>query len=164
MEPATRSTTRRRPIWAFGALAAAAAAAVVVMAVIANSGGGVPAPSSDPGTGIGGDPGTGIGSCVESYGPTTLASRDFAFDGTVTAIDGEQVTFDVNSAYAGEVGDSITLTATGMTGTSITSAGGPSLSEGERYLVAGDGVFAWGCGFTQPYNEAVAAEWAEATR
>jgi hypothetical protein len=163
MEPATRSTTRRRPIWAFGALAAAATA-VVVMAVIVNLGGGVPTPSSDPGTGIGGDPGTGIGSCVESYSPTTLASRDFAFDGTVVAIDGEQVTFDVNSAYAGEVGDSITLTATGMTGTSITSAGGPSLSEGERYLVAGDDVFAWGCGFTQPYNEAVASEWAEATR
>ena len=164
MEPANRSTTRRRPIWAFGALAAAAAAAVVVIAVIVSSGGGVPTPSADPGAGIGGEPGTGIGSCVETYSTTTLASRDFAFDGTVVAIDGERVTFEVNSGYAGEVGDSITLTATGMTGTAITSAGGPSLSEGQRYLVAGDDEFAWACGFTQPYDEAVAAEWAEATQ
>lgn len=164
MEPATRSTTRRRPIWAFGALAAAAAAVVVVIAVFVSSGGGVTAPSADPGAGIGGEPGTGIGSCVETYSTTTLASRDFAFDGVVVAIDGEQVTFEVNLAYAGEVGDSITLTATGMTGRSITSAGGPSLSEGQRYLVAGDDEFAWACGFTQPYDEAVAAEWAEATQ
>lgn len=26
---------------------------------------------------------------------------------------------------------------------------------------AGDGGFAWACGFTQPYDEAVAAQWKE---
>jgi hypothetical protein len=51
-----------------------------------------------------------------------------------------------------------------MTGTSITSAGGPSLAEGQRYLVAGDDTFIWACGFTQPYEAAVAADWEEATR
>lgn len=164
MEPATRPAARSRPIWAFGALAAAAAAAVVVIAVAVSSGGGAPSSSQDPGTGEGQDPGAGIGSCVETYSTATLASREFAFDGTVSAIDGERVTFEVNEAYAGDLGDSITLTATGMTGRSITSSGGPSLSEGQRYLVAGDDEFAWACGFTQPYEEAVAAEWAEATR
>ena len=164
MEPAPRSTDRRRPTWALGGLAAAAAAAVVVIAVIVSSGGAAPSASPGPGTGVGEDPGAGIGSCVETYSTATLAARDFAFDGTVASIDGEQVTFDVNSAYAGDLGDSITLTATGMTGTSITSSGGPSLSEGQRYLVAGDDEFAWACGFTQPYDEAVATEWAEATR
>jgi hypothetical protein len=26
-------------------------------------------------------------------------------------------------------------------------------------LVAGDGSFAWSCGFTQPYDASVAADW-----
>ena len=164
MEPTTRPAARSRATWAFGALAAAAAAAVVVVAVALSSGAGATAASQAPGTGAGQDPGAGIGSCVDTYSPTTLASREFAFDGTVSAIDGEQVTFEINSAYAGDLGDSITLTATGMTGTSITSSGGVSLSDGQRYLVAGDDEFVWGCGFTQPYDEAVAAEWAEVTR
>ena len=81
----------------------------------------------------------------------------------MTAIDGERVTFAVNEAFAGELAESVTLTAAGMTGASITSGGGPSLVQGERYLVAGDDEFAWGCGFTQPYDEAIASEWAEAT-
>lgn len=161
MEPTPGSTARRRPIWAFGALAAAAAAAVVVIAVTVTSGGGAPSPSQDPGTGVGQEPAVGIGSCVETYNLDTLADREFAFDGTVVGIEGDQVTFDVNSVYVGDLGGSIALTATGMTGTSITTAGGPSLIEGERYLVAGDAEFVWGCGFTQPYDEAVAAEWAE---
>ena len=59
---------------------------------------------------------------------------------------------------------SITLTASGMTGTSVTSAGGPNLAVGERYLVAGDETFVWACGFTQAYDEGVAADWAEAAR
>jgi hypothetical protein len=37
-----------------------------------------------------------------------------------------------------------------MTGTSVTSAGGPNLGVGERYLVAGDDEFVWACGFAQP--------------
>ncbi len=84
--------------------------------------------------------------------------------GKVTAIAGDQVTFDVIETFVGEVSDEVTLTASGMTGTSVTSAGGPNLSVGERYLVAGDGEFAWACGFTQPYDDAIAAEWADATR
>ena len=156
MEPVTRPITPSRPPWAFGALAAAAAAAVVVIAVIVSSGGAAPAATQEPQPGI--------GSCVETYSTTSLAARDFAFDGTVSSIDGEQVTFDVGSVYTGDVPASVTLTATGMTGSAITSGAGPSLVDGERYLVAGDDEFAWGCGFTQAYDEAVAAEWAEATR
>lgn len=156
MEPVTRPVIRSRPPWAIGALAAAAAAAVVVIAVIVSSGAGSPPASQEPQPGI--------GSCVETYSTASLAARDFAFDGTVSGIDGEQVTFDVNSVYTGDLADSITLTATGMTGSSITSGGGPSLVDGERYLVAGDDEFVWGCGFTQAYDEAVADEWAEATR
>jgi hypothetical protein len=102
-------------------------------------------------------------SCVERYSPTAVADRDFAFDGTVTEIDGDEVTFRVGRRYSGPADDTVTLTATGMTGTAITSAGGPSLEVGERYLVAGDDHFAWACGFTQPYDASVAADWARST-
>jgi hypothetical protein len=104
------------------------------------------------------------GRCVETYTLATLANRSWAFDGTVTSISGDSVTFKVNQRFRGAGADAVTLTATGMTGTSITSAGGPSLVVGGRYLVAGEENFAWACGFTQPYDPAVAAQWAEALR
>lgn len=56
------------------------------------------------------------------------------------------------STTIGVSSGTVSLTASGMTGTSVTSAGGPNLAIGERYLVAGDGEFAWACGFTQPYD------------
>lgn len=154
MDPGVATTTRsRRPVWG---VAAAAVAAVAVIAVLVNSGGGAPSPSQDPGTGI--------GSCVEEYSLETLANREVAFDGTVTGIEGEQVDFGVNEAFAGVSSGTVSLTASGMTGTSVTSAGGPSLAIGERYLVAGDGEFAWACGFTQPYDTSVGEQWGDATR
>lgn len=141
-----------RPYRAWGAgLAAAAAVGVVAFVLLLNRGG---AP--------GGGPGSGIGSCVATYSLSTLAARDFAFDGTVAAIDGDRVTFRVGQAFKGDLGGEVTLTATGMTGTSVTSAGGPTLAVGGRFLVAGDDTFAWACGFTQPYDAGVAADWAAA--
>jgi len=45
----------------------------------------------------------------------------------------------------------------------MTSAGpGAALAPGTRLLVAGDGGFAWSCGFTQPYDRDVATAWAAA--
>ncbi len=153
----TKSTSRRRLAWASG-LAAAGIAGVAALALLLNPGSPAPEPSDDPGTGI--------GSCVETYSPEALANREFAFDGTIESIDGDDVTFRVNEAFAGDgaAGGTLTLSAPGMSGRSITSAGGPTLTIGDRYLVAGDGGFVWACGFTQPYDAAVAAEWAEATR
>jgi hypothetical protein len=150
-------TTQRRSLGRLLAvgLGAAAAVAVAAIVVIAVRGGAAP-PDQQPGPGI--------GSCVETYSLEALANRDFAFDGTVTAIDADDVTFATNEVYAGDFDGSATLTATGMTGTSITSAGGATLSVGDRYLVAGDDQFVWSCGFTQPYDAAVAADWAEALR
>lgn len=101
--------------------------------------------------------------CVEQYGPQTIGHRSIAFDGTVTDIQGDEVTFRVNVPYNGASADAaVKLTAIGMTGSSITSAGGPKLSVGNRYLVAGEDHFAWACGFTQPYDPSVAATWAAA--
>ena len=116
-------------------------------------------PGVAPGAGPGNSGGPVSASCVEQYTTATLANRDFAFDGTVTEISGEKVTFTVGTAFAGTDGESVTLDAPGMTGTAITSAGGPNLPVGERYLVAGDDTFVWACGFTQGYDAGVAAEW-----
>jgi len=132
-------------------------AAVAALALAIVMGGGRPG-----GLVPGSSPGSGSASCVEQYSAATLANREFGFDGTVTAIAGDKVTFAVNDAFRGVDGDTVTLDAAGMTGTSITSAGGPTLAVGERYLVAGDATFAWGCGFTQPYDATVAAEWSAA--
>ena len=136
----------------------ASVAAIAAFALVVALGGRGNAPGITPGGSIG----TGSAACVEQYSPTTLANRSFAFDGTVSAINGEQVTFTVGTAYRGAAGATITLDGPGMTGTAITSAGGPNLAVGERYLVAGDDHFVWACGYTQPYDAAVAAEWAAA--
>lgn len=119
-------------------------------------------PAGSPTAPAGG--GGGLASCVEQYSIDTLKKRQFAFDGTVASIAGDEVTFGVNKSYKGNTGDRVTLTATGMTGTTITSAGGPTLAVGKRYLVAGEDHFAWGCGFTQDYDAGVAASWASALR
>jgi hypothetical protein len=118
-----------------------------------------PTPGASPTTG-----GGGMASCIEQYSLDALKRRTFAFDGTVASISGDEVTFTVRDTYRGAAGATVTLTATGMTGTTSSSAGGPTLSVGERYLVAGDDRFVWGCGFTQPYDAGVAAAWADALR
>lgn len=157
-EDVMTTPTRRLP-WGTRTLGlGAGVAAVAAIALVVALGGRGSAPGITPG----GSVGTGSAACVEQYSPTTLANRSFAFDGTVSAIDGEQVTFTVGTAYRGAAGGTITLDAPGMTGTAITSAGGPNLAVGERYLVAGDDQFVWACGYTQPYDAAVAAEWAAA--
>ena len=136
--------------------AAAATAAMLLVAVVGR-------PASLP---AGPSPSTGpiIGHCVETYSMETLRGRSFAFDGTLISVEPDRGTFAVNEAFHGVDVAEITLAAPGMTGTSITSGSGPTLTVGQRYLVAGDDQFVWACGFTQPYDPDVAADWAEAFR
>ena len=118
---------------------------------------------SGSGAGPGGPTGPISASCVDPYrGPNSIKYRSFAFDGTVAEINGDQVKFAVTHSYLGSNGPTVTLAATGMTGQSITSAGGLMLRAGKRYLVAGDDHFVWACGYTQPYDQGVAAQWAAA--
>lgn len=154
-EDVMTTPTPRRALGARHLGLGAGVAAVGALALVLAAGGLGAAPGIAPG----GSPGTGSAACVEPYSQAAIANRTFAFEGTVTAIDGEQVTFAVGTAYRGAAGGTITLDAPGMTGTAITSAGGPNLTVGQRYLVAGDDHFVWACGYTQPYDAAVAAEW-----
>jgi hypothetical protein len=144
------------------AAGAVVAASVVAMLIFGRGGTPVPGPGGTPGMTSGPLGGPVAGSCVETYSLATLTHRSWAFDGTVTAISADRVTFKVNQRFAGTGDTSVTLTATGMTGSAITSIGGPKLAIGERYLVAGEEDFAWACGFTQPYDAAVAAQWRSA--
>ena len=111
---------------------------------------------------------TTTGSCVEQYSLENLKKRDFAFDGTVQDIkkgtedQPDRITFDVKQWYEGGQGTSAELKAYGFT--AITSAGGSPHAVGQRLLVAGDEDFVWECGFTQPYDASVAADWENARR
>lgn len=140
---------RRLPVAALGTGIALGAIAVLVVMT-----GGFLRPALEPQPS-----GLGVGFCVEQYGPETLRHRSIAFDGTVTSVTTDRVTFAINESFRGTEGSSVTLAAPGMTGATVTSAGGPSFAIGQRYLVAGEDQFAWGCGFSQPYDSDVAAEW-----
>jgi len=140
---------RRLPVAAFGA-----SIAVVAITFIVVMTGGFLRPALEPPPS-----GLSVGFCVEQYGPETLRHRSIAFDGTVTAVTADHVTFTINQSFRGTQGSSVTLAAPGMTGVTVTSAGGLSFAIGQRYLVAGEDQFAWSCGFSQPYDSDVAAEW-----
>jgi hypothetical protein len=109
------------------------------------------------------------GSCVEQYSLEALKNRDYAFEGTIVSIDPDpadgpdRVMFDVGTWFTGGQGTTATKQAYGFGG-GMTSAGGSSHAVGERLLVAGDDKFVWECGFTQPYDASVAADWKEALR
>ena len=104
------------------------------------------------------------GSCVELYDLTTLEGRETAFDGTLVAVDGDQATFTVNQWFRGGDGTSVTLAGASVLQGNNRAQPGASLTPGTRLLVAGDGGFAWSCGFTQPYDAAVAQQWMETLR
>lgn len=155
------TTGQRFSRWAlvFGAVAAAG-----LLAVTFALGGGRVDPSNigrESDAPASNSPATGMASCVETYSVAALAQRSWAFDGTVTNVAGDNVTFAVNETFRGDLGADVTVTATGS---AVSSAGGPVLEAGRRYLVAGEGKWAWACGFTQPYEAEVAAEWRDATR
>lgn len=105
-------------------------------------------------------------SCVEQYTLDNLKKRAFAFDGTIKAVevattDGpDQVTFAVTEWFKGGSGAETIRQAYSFG--AVTSAGGSPHQTGERLLVAGDEDFIWECGFTQPYDAGVAADWKSA--
>jgi hypothetical protein len=154
MTSAAPTPSRRTRSLGLGAGVVALSALALVLAF----GGRGAAPGLPPGGSV--DPGS--AACVEPYSPTAIARRAFAFEGTVITVDGDRVTFAVGTAWRGASSSTITLEAPGMTGSPITSAGGPNLTVGERYLVAGDDTFVWSCGYTQAYDPAIAEEWAAA--
>ena len=169
MDHANPAPTRRRTL-ALAAAVAVVAITITGAAIAATSDDdgtttttqvATPEPSNGGGTPAGGITPGGAASCVELYDESTLGSREVAFDGTVNAVEGDDITFTVNEWYRGGDTSEVTLAGANMLG-GVTSAGTAlPLEVGARLLVAGDGGFAWACGFTQPYAPAVAATWAD---
>lgn len=161
--PATPPRAGARRL-ALGVAAAAAIGLVTVLAVTLLGGPPAepePAPiATDP------DPGEvsgGLASCAFAYSAETLAQRELAFEGVIAAVDGDRVTFDVGEVFHGDVADPAVLGGgLLLVGQGTVSTGASDLAVGDRVLVAGDGGFAWACGFTQPYDPAVADTWREA--
>lgn len=111
-----------------------------------------PTPSENPAAG------GGVASCLV-YDPANLPTFDVVFDGTVTARDGDQVTFKVNTAWKG-VDGSVTLTAPE---TDMALVGPmPEFVVGGRYLVTAAGSNVNACGYTLDYDADSAAAWAAA--
>ena len=149
--------SRRR--WTFALLGGAAITGVLVLAVASSAGFFGQAPSGNHGNGNGIPPGGGLSSCIP-YDPALLPTFEVVFDGTVTAIDGDQVTFQVNQGWKAASG-SITLTAADAGAVSLVGPG-PDFAIGSRYLVTAAGGNVNGCGFTLEYDAAEAASWAAA--
>ena len=104
----------------------------------------------------------GMASCVEPYDLSKLKNRQVALDGLVKEVDGDHITLKVVHWYRGGTDEEVTLAgASTLAGT--TSAGqAVPLEAGTRLLVAGDGGFAWSCGYTQPYDSQTAEKWSKA--
>ena len=156
----------RRPFALLGGLAVAGALALAIafgsnLGAPAPGGGPIaanPTPSEDPTSSENPAAGGGMASCL-MYDPATLPTFDIVFDGTVTAVDGDQVTFDVNEGWKGADG-SITLTAPD---TNVALLGEmPDFKVGGRYLVTAAGSNINACGYTLDYDADTAADWAAA--
>lgn len=155
------TSTRRRPRRVLLALASLVAiAAVAGTAIGLRDGGG-----STESTGQGRALGSAMASCIQ-FSLDILGKSPIAFDGTVTAIDGNRVTFDVERWYRGGDGDTVTTLASGLVEGDVALEGGVGFVEGGRYLVSGDDltgdIVPAICGFTMEYTPALADDWARA--
>jgi hypothetical protein len=138
-----------------GALGVVVAGVVVGAVVLANGGDGRPGENNavaNPG-----ETGGGLSASCIGFSPVELQMRQFAFEGTVVAIDEERITFAVDRNFSGETNTEVTLNADSTLLNEMYTDF--EFVVGERYLVSGDDEFAWGCGFTVPHSDEMAAEW-----
>jgi hypothetical protein len=157
-EPAAR---RRRP-WLIPLVAAALLAVMVVTVLVVSGGarvGDAPA-GEDPTTlALSLPPSDVAGSCV-MFDVQFLAQMPVALAGTVTRIDEEQVTLDVDRWYKGGDADQVTVAvAPGQTSAALD---GVDFREGERYLISATDGTVNGCGFSGPAEPQLAQAFEQA--
>jgi hypothetical protein len=92
--------------------------------------------------------------------PELLSLQETAFDGTVTSIDGTQVTLEVGHWYRGGNEDLVTVEASDAELQMLIQA--VSFEQGERYLVSATDGIVTVCGFSAPYSDELAALYAQA--
>jgi hypothetical protein len=156
----------RGPLAWVGGFAVVGAIALALAVALGNGFGGPtpppiaanPTPSEAPDQSSNPAAGGGVASCLV-YDPANLPTFETVFDGTVTAIDGDQVSFTVNEGWKNADG-TITLTApqvdVALTGPL------PEFAVGSRYLVTAAGSTISACGYTLDYDADTAAKWSAA--
>jgi hypothetical protein len=93
-----------------------------------------------------------MGMCIQLT-PEVLEPVDLAFDGTVTKIDGEQVTLAVGTWFKGGDSDDVVVTQDkAATAAQMIELDGVLLEEGKRYLVSATGGVVNGCGFSGEHS------------
>jgi hypothetical protein len=159
---ATGTRHRSRLTWLVAAAAVLVIAGAALFGVRALTG-------DDPGAPVAGpasptvthltvaDPGA--GRCMM---PTAeaIATSDLAFDGTVTKVDGDQVTLEPRHWYAGEPTDQVVVTAPAEELQRLASA--VSLSRGDRYLISAVDGRVTVCGRSGAYDDHLAALYQQA--
>lgn len=104
-----------------------------------------------------------MGSCM-ALTPDVLADVDAAFDGTVTAITGDEVTLEVSRWFTGGDADDVVVTqVAGLAGGDQTvSVYGVDFTVGDRFLVTAAGGMVNGCGWSGPFDPDLEAVFLEA--
>jgi hypothetical protein len=107
--------------------------------------------------------GSSLSSCLV-WDVSNLDLTEYAFDGTVSAIDNGWVTFDVGEAFKGDLGATVVLNAellmAGPDGGAVTSVSEVLITAvGERFLVSGSDGYAGVCNQTQAYDAVQADAW-----
>lgn len=155
--PAPRPRRRRRVI----ALAAALAALALLGGLAAVRAFDDGATTTAEGRALG----DAFASCL-AFSLDVLARQPVAFDGTVTAIDGEEVTFDVERWYRGGEGETAVTRSSGLVSGAPALNGGVGFEEGRRYLVSGerdgDAIAPAICGLTVEHSDGMADDWERA--
>jgi hypothetical protein len=151
VEHPTPQRRRRGPVLWVAATAVAAAAVVLGVLFLGgtgSTGGSGGAQPDEPSTlALSLPPSNAATSCIQ-FDVTYLRDTQVAFGGTVTHIDAEQVTLDVDRWYKG--GDADVVTLAQPDAHSSAALDGVDFRAGERYLVTAYEGIVSGCGFSGP--------------
>lgn len=154
--PTTEQRPADRPPRTRWYAAAAAVAAVAVVGIIVVNGSD-PEPAGPP-LALSAGANDSLASCI-AFSPEFLTPMPLAFEGTVTGVDGDVVTLDVDRWFKG--GDATQVTITAPAGFEAL-IGGIEFDEGTQYLItATDGVVNY-CGFSGPSTPEMRAAFEEA--
>ncbi len=153
MERSATSEADRRRRWGLVAAAAGLIVAVIVAAVLF-----LPGRDAEPALELSLGGGESLASCLV-FDVATLAQMSPAFEGTVTNVDGERITLDVDRWFAGGDAEQVTLIGTAGMEALI---GGIAFQEGGQYLItAADGQVNY-CGYSGPATPELRAQFEQA--
>jgi hypothetical protein len=155
-----RRRRRGRVLWSAAAAAVVAAAVVLGVVLLGGTGGSGGGGSDEPTTLALNLPPSNVASSCIQFDVAFLREMPVAFAGTVTAIDEQQVTLDVDRWYKG--GDADVVTVSVPDGQTSVALDGVDFRSGERYLVTATDGTVNGCGFSGPATPELEQAYGEA--